>query len=685
MKWKKARALPPTAALLVGALAAAAPPAELRSLFPSEADVFVPRAGLARLDLPPEVLASCRPDLSDLRMFDAAGREMPFLVDSRQSPGLAVERSGPAAIVAVRRQESRRESGPPIFREVYDTRAPSAPPPSGAWLLSAVVSRPRFVARVVMDGIGAGGAVTPLVRNGSLFRLGGAEPMERLSIEVPPFDGTLLRLTFESEEGGFLEPTFRFESGRRLAGASRISVPLAPAVRRVGEGRTILEAPRPRGVVPDLLRIVTTSGTFDRRVSVWDDGPGSGPGVLGTGRIYRVPAATSIEAIEIPLGPPRGDRVRVEIDDGDSPPLEGLALEAVVRRPTLVFDAPAGGDGAVAVLRFGGGRAYAPRYDLSALTLPAGRVAHGKRALALESFHDPAGHSEARLGPARPNPSYDHTPALAFAMRPGAKLDARRFRHRRDVRVAPSPEGLSRIRLAPADLAVLREDLADLRIADAQGQQWPYLLERATEADLVDLRVEGPERKGRASVYRLVPPVAPLSIDRLVLDPDAPYFDRPAVLTGRLAGREPVSLLGGRIIRPVGDPRPVSVDLPGGTRVDALDLSLDDGDDAALSIRSARARVPVAEVFLAAPAGDYALLLGSSQEKTPQYDLARVRDVVLAVAAGTATPGALAKNPEWSATAGLATGGGLQQVALWGALVAAVVTLLVFTLRLARR
>ena len=37
---------------------------------------------LVRLDLPAEVLAACRADLSDLRVFDAAGREVPFVIES---------------------------------------------------------------------------------------------------------------------------------------------------------------------------------------------------------------------------------------------------------------------------------------------------------------------------------------------------------------------------------------------------------------------------------------------------------------------------------------------------------------------------------------------------------------------------------------------------------------------------
>jgi hypothetical protein len=378
--------------------------------------------------------------------------------------------------------------------------------------------------------------------------------------------------------------------------------------------------------------------------------------------------------------------MRVEIEDGDSPALEGLAVEAVVRQPVIVFEAAAAAAGApVAVMGFGGHRAHAPRYDLAAFAPAPGRVEMGKRAEALTRLHDLAALPLARLGAIRPNPAYDDAPVLAFAMRPGAPLHTGTFSHRRTLRVEPSSEGLSRIRLTPADLAVLRGDLADLRIADGQGRQWPYLLERDSAHELLDLQVKGPERKDRASAYEFVPPVTPLRIDRVLIDADAEYFDRPARLAARAAAGDTVKVYEGRLARPVGDPRPVAVEVPGGVRAASLELTVEDGDDAPLALRSVRARSPVTEAFLAAPAGEYFLLLGSPDETAPRYELARVRDVVLGASSTTVAFTDLAPNPAYSAGARLRGSKGLQFIALWSALIGAVVILLVLTLRLARR
>jgi hypothetical protein len=50
-------------------------PADLRTLFPSQADVFAGGSSLSRLELPLDVIAACRPDLSDLRIVDPGAKK----------------------------------------------------------------------------------------------------------------------------------------------------------------------------------------------------------------------------------------------------------------------------------------------------------------------------------------------------------------------------------------------------------------------------------------------------------------------------------------------------------------------------------------------------------------------------------------------------------------------------------
>ncbi|RMH21762.1 MAG: DUF3999 family protein [Acidobacteria bacterium] len=663
------------AALAWGAPAVAAAP-ELRALFPLQAPIVAPSGQLVRLVLPPEVLAACRDDLADLRIIDHRGREVPYRVDAGPPPDAAreVRATFAPAPLSASREEVAREGAANLLRERYELPLPDSPPAGEAWQLVMASRRPAFVRRVAVE---AGGEV---IARGSFFRL--REPRrERLRLDLPELVGDRVTVILEGEEGFFLEPELRFESARTLAAAERAEVELKEASRSTEAGRTRLELERPRGVVPDLLHFATTTAAFHRRIAAWDDGPGAMPGVLGRGEIFRLPAIAPVEELEIAVGRPRGDRLRVEIDDGDSPPLEGLRVRAVVRRPALIFALPDGAGEATATLAFGGGRAYRPRYDLAGL--PAADRRHGgDRAEVAGRLYDPSLTGSARLGEIAPNPHFDPAPLLAFAHRPGSVLDVRRYRYRRELTVEPSAEGLARLTLGLEDLARARADLADLRLVDAEGRQWAYLLERDAAQEVRQLKVPSPEVDDGASIYRPELPATPATLSRLALEVAAPFFDRDFELRGR-RDDEAVVLARGRLVRRIGDPRPASIDCPG-LRIEGLELRVADGDDAPLAIDRARAHFPLPVLYLPVPAGHYALLLGDGEARAPRYELERVRRLILAVASNEVEASALTDNPAYSAGARFLAGSGRQQLLLWLALGLAVLVLTVLTLRLAR-
>lgn len=664
-----------TTALPAG-LGAATP--ELRALFPQQAAVTAPGGQLARLVLPPEVIADCRADLSDLRIFDAEGREVPYFVDGGSPPatGREVESTFAPPILTAAREEVARAGAPNLLRERYELTAPEAAAAGTAWELVAASPRPAFVRRVTVTGDDG----TPLAE-GSWFRLR-QPPRERLRLALPPTASRRLAVTLEGDEGFYLEPALHFESARALPPAERAEVTLAETGRSAEAGRTRVELERPRGLVPDLLRLSTSTAAFRRQVEVWDEGPGAAAEALGRGTVFRVPALAPVEELELaPLAAARGDRLRLVIFDGDSPPLTDLVVHAVARRPALVFALPGTGETA-ATLAFGGGRAFPPRYDLAAL-VPAKETLRGADAEIGERLYDPALLGTARLGEITANERFDPAPVLAFAHRPGSVLDARRLRYRRELTATPSPEGLVRLTLGLEDLARAREDLADLRVVDAEDRQWAYLVEREADELVRSLTPPSPETRDGTSRYRFELPAAPAVVGRLVLETDAAFFDRDYELVGR-RGKEETTLGRGRLARRIGDPRPVSIACPA-RPVDALELRVADGDDAPLVFTEVRAHFPVPALYFAAPAGRYALLLGDPGADAPRYELERVRELILAVASGEADAGPLAENPAFSARARLATDEGKQQLLLWLALAAAVVVLTVLTLRLARR
>ena len=143
------------------------------------------------------------------------------------------------------------------------------------------------------------------------------------------------------------------------------------------------------------------------------------------------------------------------------------------------------------------------------------------------------------------------------------------------------------------------------------------------------------------------------------------------------------SVYSGRLQRRAGETGPVAIDVEL-QRIDGLKLRVEDGDDAPLPISAVRASLPLMRLALAAPAGDYALLLGNPDDEAPSYELEQVRRAVFSARGRDAQLGPLERNPEYSARARLSTGTGPQQLLLWVALILVVGVLSVVTLRTAR-
>src|SRR5207245_3187037 len=137
-------------ATLLALAAHAADPGEVdvRRLFPRQAEVYVtPPGGLSELRLPAEVLAACRPDLSDLRLFDRRGREIPYVIDAGPEARTRVEVADrvEAHILEARREEIRRADAPALRREAYVIVAPTQTTEVGTSDLVFETDRPHFV------------------------------------------------------------------------------------------------------------------------------------------------------------------------------------------------------------------------------------------------------------------------------------------------------------------------------------------------------------------------------------------------------------------------------------------------------------------------------------------------------------------------------------------------------------
>lgn len=640
------------------------------TVFEWQATVDTGGPGLARLGLPEGVLSRCGPDLADLRLYDARGTEIPYAIDDE--PQQRAVRTWTTEIDNLdrRREVDTARWAPWIYLERFTIEAPTDGD-KHPWTLSFASTTGTFV-RVVEVRSGMPGTNGELLGSGTIFRLQDRS-RQRLSIELPPLPPGPISVQLRGADGGYLEPSLTFQSSWELGEPDTAEISLTILSRSHAGGTTSLVLERPHAIVPRTLRIDTARPTFERGVTVWDEGQGRRDGKLGTDTIWRLDAKRAVQGLAVPIAPAVGERLRIEIDDGDSPPLDVEHVYAILTEATVVFDAPAAG---AVTMRFGAERIRRPRYDIANLL---GNSAWLQGEADAPHLFDPLAVHEVSLGDISASPAFSREPALAFAARPGKRVDRSLWSHLRPLSVPASDDHLVLVRLSPPELGQAREDLGDVRIVDAKGQQWPYLSDTShptTMSVTLELGAKETGQSGKTR-YPLTLSTGPANLDRLEVQGPAGYFDR----AYELVDGDKRPLAEGRLVREAGDPRPVTIALRG-ARTDRLELIITDGDDAALELTQFVAHIRGTHLLAALSRGQYELLVGNPLSTPPSYELARVRTTVMTVEPLLVEPGPLQPNPLKKQVD--LRGSGVEKVLLWLAILAAVGVLGWITLRSTR-
>lgn len=654
------------------ALAQAAPPDEARSAWRYRRALELqaaPGQAYGALELPPELLARLGPELRDVRLAGADGRDVPYVVDRREPRASAETWS---AVLVDTRQERRVSTAWTV-----DLGAPRR-----FARIDVDVDSHEFAKRVRVEGSDDGHDWRLLRAEAGLFErewAGGRVRHTQVLLDAPA-ELRYLRLTADDTRSPPVAVTgLSVRAALALAEARwERPVPLRFTEAKDGWSHYRLEPSEPLPI--EALALDAAEPAFARGVRLRELKSVNGKNeerLLGEATLYRLKlgeAELAGESLRLELGSVGTGELLLDVHDGDSPPLRGLQLTASGALTRLLFPLPAEPPS----LYYGNSQTRAPLYDLGALR---------------ERLRFEPAPAAARLGSEVENPRYARPVPLAFAPGAGAPLDVTRWRQARALPVGAGDDVYT-FSLAAEDLQHLLPDLADLRIVDQAERQVPYILEREAAQARVLLAIERdtarPEgaRTSRYVLRTAAAGAAPaLPLRSLELHVEQPFFSRPARLLpgaeepGRRERERPLLETVLRRQAPSSGPLELALD---GARRSALRLEIDEGDDQPLTLNRAEGVVRVPRVVFKAGNGVYRLLLGNDEARAPSYDLATLSRELLAWSAVSLEPGGLEPNPAYRRRAADYFRRAPPTLLLWGALLLAVVGLLYLTARVLR-
>jgi Protein of unknown function (DUF3999) len=631
-------------------------------------------AGPNRLAPDAAILTAAKPvrvglpgGLEDLRLFDAGGREVPYLLVAPQ-PRERQWVKGSLAPIPIKKKSSGFEADLGKLCSVDRLAVTGIPGP--------------FLKRFRLEGSGDRSHWVVLVSDGTLFDLP-EERLRRTEVEFPAGEYRYLRVTFDDRQSA-RAPMPSGASARLVAGPAppppaRIEVLFERRASEPGRSRFRIRLPGPHLPVV-ALELSVAGGNLLRPAAVTEARLSNDtlvPSVLGRSTLHRAEIGGLAAAdLRVPIEPPNGPDLELVVDDGDNPPLALTGVSAeLAPLPWIYFESP---DGAALTARYGDPELRAPRYDIESM-----RRYVSRRAL-----------EDAAWGPARdlaPEPP----PGPAAEMpSTGAPIDPAKFRYHRPI--PASPAGLTSLLLDAAVLAHV-SDVGQVRICDASGRQIPFILEKRAEPLSIDLPPLSLLRSAeaaasRVSKYRVELPYASLPPSRLVVTTAARIFERNVTLLLRPArppegaGRrddEDLETVASAAWRhaDADTPAPALVlDLPT-LEVKTLELDVDEGDNRPLPLGVPRLLLPTNRLRFYRPAQDsLTLLYGNPDLAAPRYDVALLSASLLGAPAGEIAL-ATEKGPE-PPTPPVDTNG---TRIFWAALIVATLLLLVVIARLVRR
>jgi len=408
----------------------------------------VAASGLVKLNLPVETLDAARPALEDLRLYDDAGNEVPYLIE-RPVPMVKVVQNVKSFHISLTLSNTAivLETGltQPLDDVTLETPARS------------------FLKPVRIEGSTDLKRWQPLEQGQPIFRQ--PDGVNRLHVSFPAGTWPWLRLTVDDQR----TPPIPFTGAHIRVAVTEpaptgwMPVTIAERDENPGETRLALNLGA-ANLSLTAVQIETAEPLFTRHVTfavpqVSEDTIHEQ--TIGQGVIYRV-AVEGQPAAESLLAPfesqVRSRELLLFIHNQDSPPLPITAVR-VERRPVyLVFLARQAG---TYHLLTGNGQCAAPRYDLAALDMNLKSVAV----------------APIKLPPPANNPDYRSPEVLPGIEATGAALDVTAWKFRQPVKI--TRDGAQQLELEPNVLAHAQPGFQDLRLLHGSNQV-PYILEHTS-------------------------------------------------------------------------------------------------------------------------------------------------------------------------------------------------------------
>jgi hypothetical protein len=611
----------------------------------------VPAPGLVRVNLPATTLNAAQPGLEDLRIVDAAGNQVPYLIE-RPAPD-------PESMLRPKEFRSTIEAGATRLILETGTTAPIAG-------VSLETPASQFVKAVQVEGSHNGANWKKLAAGQPIFQLPGGAAKLRVSFAEGAWE--FLRLTIDDRRSEPVPFTgAQLHRARSTAPAEAVPITIKSRDESLGVTRLALGLGASNLLLAS-LRIDTSEPLFTRSVTlaipeIAEDGIRER--TLGEAAVYRVDVDGKSEArLDIPVEQQIKPReLFLLIRNQDSPPLSINAVRGERRLVQLIFFAHEAGHYS---LLSGNSQCTTPLYDLSALS---------------EQLRN-ATATDVEPSSLAPNPKFKAPEALAALTFTGAKIDVVKWKFRKLIPLTQS--GAQQIELDLDLLAHALQDQGDVRLV-REERQIPFLLERTSISRQIQLNATPANDPKRPALLRwsLRLPQAALPITRVICASASPLFHREMRLweevTDERGDKFPREL--GRAMwdqTPAKAAREFIIQLNAPPQSDTLFLETNNGDNPAIELREFRCNYPVTRiVFKAAPDSTQPVWLyyGNREASAPHYDLSLVAGELLHADRATAVSGGEENLSSRAERAGETLTGSARYI-FWGALGLVVVVLL---------